>query len=180
MKKLNVNDKASLAMSGIALMLSIVAYVNGEIKGASEQQRTMRSQLTNVLGRIISSNLENTKAFRDAGQSDPFYYQQVSSILNQQNAFLLQQAMYVSEQIPSLVTTVELNTIALANASAGDIVVAERYYKRAIDTSPSDYYKSLATRSYATFLFPQRRFEEGRDQFRKAVSLLKKKKGVTS
>lgn len=173
MEKLSVKDKIGLATSGIALVLSIVAFVNSEIKGASEKQRTMRSQLTDVLSRIISLNLENAKNFRDAGKSEPIYYQQVSSILNQQNAFLLQQAMYVAEQIPGLVTTAELNTIAVANANAGDLVVAETYHKRAIDAAPTDYYKALAMRSYAIFLFPQRRFEEGRELFRNAVTLLK-------
>lgn len=171
--KLSVKDRISLVTSGLALVLSLVAYINSEIKGTAEKQRTVRSQLTDVLSRIISLNLENARTFRDAGRGDPLYYQQVSSILNQQNAFLLQQAMYLSEQIPSLVTTVELNTIAVANANAGDLIVAEKYYQRAIGAAPTDYYRSLAIRSYAAFLFPQRRFEEGREEFRKAVTLLK-------
>lgn len=171
-EKLSLRDKIALVTSGLALILSAIAFVNSEIKGVSEKQRTIRSQLTDVLSRIIALNLENARTYRDAGK-DPFYYQQVSGILNQQNAFLLQQAMYLSEQIPSLVSAVELNTIAAGNANAGDLVIAEKYYKRAIDSAGNDYYRSLATRSYAAFLFPQRRFEEGRDEFRKAVTLLK-------
>jgi len=38
--------------------------------------------------------------------------------------------------------------------------------------SQNNYYRSLAVRSYANYLFPQRRFEEGRENFRKAISLL--------
>lgn len=171
-ERLGLKEKIAFITSGLALLLSIVAFFNSEMKGRLEVQRTIRSQLTNVLTQIISLNLENAKASRDAAK-DPLLYYQVSSILNQQNGFLLQQAIYLSEQIPSLVTTVELNTIATANANVGDLVVAEKYYKRAIDSAPTDYYRSLSVRSYAAFLFPQRRFEEGRDQFRRAVTLLK-------
>ncbi len=100
------------------------------------------------------------------------YFQSLSSILNQQNAFLLQQATYLAEQVPDLVTAVEYNTIASATANAGDLIAAEKYYKKAIDVSPNNYYRSLSIRSYANYLFPQRRFEEARENFRKAISLL--------
>ena len=39
--------------------------------------------------------------------------------------------------------------------------------------APSDNFLALATRSYAAFLFPQRRSEEGREQFRRSIALLK-------
>jgi len=89
-----------------------------------------------------------------------------------QNAFLLQQATYLTDEVPDLVTAVEYNTIATATANAGDLISAEKYYKKAIEVSPNNYYRSLAIRSYAAYLFPQRRFEEARENFEKAISLL--------
>lgn len=120
----------------------------------------------------MSTSLENAKLYHERAENDPVYYQTVSSILNQQNAFLLQQATYLTDQVPELVTAIEYNTIAAATANAGDLISAERYYKKAIEVSPNSYYRSLAVRSYANYLFPQRRFEEARENFRKAVSLL--------
>lgn len=146
---------------------------NTEIKTRYEKGRIIRSQLTDVLGRITKLNIENAKSFKDYGQKDPAYHQTISSILNQENTSLLQQAMYLSEQIPDLVSAVDLNTIAVANANAGDLILAEEFYKKAIEKSGNDYYKALATRSYGGFLFPQRRFEEARQQYRNSVSLLK-------
>lgn len=172
-EKLSIKDKITLATSVCAILLSILAFINSEIKGDAERKRTIRSQLTDVLSRIIMTDLENAKFFHDLGPVDQRYYQQLSSILNQHNAFLLQQAMYLSEQIPQLVTTPDLTTIAVANANTGDLILAEEFHKKAIEASPNDYYRSIAMRGYAIFLFPQRRFEEGREQFRKAVTLLK-------
>jgi tetratricopeptide (TPR) repeat protein len=154
-------------------MISLVATAISLIRGKYEKQRAVRSQITDVLSRIVSTKLENAKLFYDAVDKSPDYYQAISGMLNQQNAFLLHQAIYLTDQVPELVTAVEYNTLAFANADSGDLILAERYYRKAIDVSSNDFYKSLAIRSYAIFLFPQRRFEEAREHFRKAVSLLK-------
>lgn len=166
-------DKISIFISILALVISIIATINTEVKTKYEKSRIIRSQLTDVLGRITKLNIENAKNFKEYGQDDPAYHQIISSILNQENASLLHQAMYLSEQIPNIVSAVDLNTIAYANANAGDLVLAEVFFLKAIDRSSNDLYKALATRSYANFLFPQRRFEEARQQYRKSVSLLK-------
>ena len=105
-------------------------------------------------------------------QSDPTYFQAVSSILNQQNTFLLNQATYLAEQVPTLMTAVEYNTIAMATANAGDLIAADRYYKKAVDVAPNAYFRSLASRSYANFLFSQHRFDEARRLFKQSVGLL--------
>jgi hypothetical protein len=171
--RFSLKDRITLLLSILAPLLSVAASINSELKGNAEHKRTVRGQLTDILSRLISINLENAKVMRDIGQTGSLYAQQVSSILSQQNAFLLDQAMYLSTQIPTLVTTVELNTIATANANAGNLIVAEQFYRRAIDSAPSDNFLALATRSYAAFLFPQRRSEEGREQFRRSIALLK-------
>ena len=93
--------------------------------------------------------------------------------LGQQNGFLLDQAFYLADQIPRLATTYEFNTIAGASFAAGNAMAAEKYNLKAIEVAHSEVYKAQATRSYAVFLFSQRRFVEGRAQFNKALALLK-------
>lgn len=171
--KIEFKDIVSIMISVLALIISIVATINTEKKANTEKERTIRSQLTDVLSRIIALNLENAKLFKETASSDPAYYQNVSSILNQENSFLLHQAVYLTGQIPNLVSAFELNTIAVAHANAWDMLIAEQYHKKAIQFCHNDFNKSLATRSYANFLFTQRRFEEGREQFRQAIILLK-------
>ena len=166
-------DVVTVSISVSALIISAVATTISIIRGQKEKQRTVRNQITEVLSRIIAGKIENAKLYHETAEKTPEYFQALSSILNQQNAFLLNQAVYLTDQVPELVTAVEYNTLAAANSDAGDLIMAERYYSKAITVCPNDYYKSLAIRSYAGFLFAQRRLEEAREEFRKAVSLLK-------
>lgn len=169
-----VKDKIALGISIIALTLSIGSTVFGERRAAFEKERTIKTDLSNTLSRVMSLSKENAVLFRDFSldeQNQP-YFQLQSSNISQENTFLIQQAMYLANEIPDLVTPVELNTIASSNAQAGDLPMAERYYLFAIEKSDDPYYATLAVRSYAAFLFPQRRFEEGREQYRQSLTKL--------
>lgn len=165
-------DKLAITLSGLAFALSLYATFTTERRASDEKGRTVRNQLTDVLGRLSSLQLENAKLMHEA-KGDPSYTWGVSVALNQQNGFLLDQAFYLADQIPSLVTTYEFNTIASASFGAGNVLRAEEYNLEAIEVAHSDLYKAQATRGYAVFLFSQRRFVEGRDQFNKALALLK-------
>jgi tetratricopeptide (TPR) repeat protein len=169
---METKDIISISISSLAFLLSAAATMISVVRSKYEKQRAIKKEITDTLSKIVSTALENAKLFRESAEKDPAYYQAVSSILNQQNAFLLQQATYLTDEVPDLVTAVEYNTIAAATANAGDLISAEKYYKKAIEVSPNNYYRSLAIRSYAAYLFPQRRFEEARENFKKAISLL--------
>jgi len=165
-------EKIPLALSILAFALSLFATLTTERRAADEKRRTVRNQLTDVLARVTSLQLENAKLMHEA-KDDAFYRQSVNLALGQQNGFLLDQAFYLADQIPALVTTYEFNTIASASFSAGNVLATEKYHLKAIEVAHSDLYKAQATRSYASFLFTQRRFVEGRHQFNKALTLLK-------
>ena len=169
---METKDIVSMSISLLAFILSLAATTISLIRSKYEKQRAIRKEITDTLGKIVATAIDNAKLFHEIAEKDPRYFESVSSILGQQNAFLLQQATYLTDQVPELVTAVEYNTIAAATANAGDLIAAEKYYRKAIDVSPNDYYRSLAIRSYANYLFPQRRFEEAREYFRKAISLL--------
>lgn len=169
---MEAKDLGALVLSIAAFCLSIYATVRAERKSTDERQRTVRGQLTDVLGRLTALSLEGVKLQHEAKDEQDFL-QAVSQILGQQNGFLLDQAVYLSDQIPNLVTTYEFNTIASANATAGNLLIAEKYFTKAVEVAPNDLYRALAVRSYAVFLYPQGRLNEGREQFRRAVGLLK-------
>jgi tetratricopeptide (TPR) repeat protein len=169
---METKDLLSLALALAAFCLSIYATLTAQRKSVDERQRTIRGQLTDILAKLTALQLEAAKLQHEA-KDDLDYLLYVNNVLGQQNGFFLDQAVYLSEQIPSLVTTYELNTIALANTNAGNFLQAERYYLKAIEIAPSDRYKALAVRSYASFLYPQGRLNEGREQFRRALDLMK-------
>jgi len=170
---MQVENTAAVLISGMALLLSIVATVISIHRKKRESQRIIRSQLTDVLSRIVSTNLESIKLQHRKARKNPEYYNAIVGILSQQSASLLQQALYLIEQIPGLVASIEYGTIATANLNAGDIIQAENYYQKAIQVASNEYYRSLAIRNYGLFLFQHHRFEEARDQYRKSISCLK-------
>ena len=161
-------DLASNGLALLALAFSIYATFKAEKNSREERKRTIRGQLTDVLGKLTSLNIDGAKLAHEA-RGDKNYAEFIGSALSQQNGFLLDQADFLSEQIPALVTTYEFNTIALACVNAGDTMRAEKYHRRAIAVAPPGLYKSQATRSYALFLFGQGRPKEGRQHFRSGV-----------
>lgn len=167
-------DKVALGISLIALALSIGSTVIGEQRASLEKERSIKAELSSTLSRVMSLSKENAVLLRDfmGDEENQLYFELQSSNISQENTFLIQQAMYLANEIPDLVTPVELNTIASSNAQAGDLAMAEKYYVLAIEKSKDPYFLALAIRSYAAFLFPQRRFEEGRAQFKESLTKL--------
>lgn len=167
-------DKIALGISIVALTLSISNTIIGENRASFEKKRNIRSELSNVLSRIMDLSKENTELIRDymLDDNNQVFFRNQSSNIVQENTFLIQQAMYLSNIILNDVTPVELNTIANANANSGDLPMAEKYFVLAIKQSKDPYYSTLAIRSYGAFLFPQRRFEEAREQFRLSLKQL--------
>lgn len=136
-----------------------------------ERRLALRSNLTDLLSKIIRAQLDNAKLFKDHA-NDAAYMQIVSSTLNQENAFLLNEATMLMEQIPDFVGAVEYNTVAYSFVNAGEVARAEEYYRRAINVAKSPFERTTAQRSFASFLFSMGRFEEARALYRDALNQL--------
>jgi tetratricopeptide (TPR) repeat protein len=117
--------------------------------------------------------LEHARLMSGEAKGNVAMQQQIDGILGQRISALLNQAVYLTRQAPSQVTAVDYNTIAYVSATAGNLVLAETNFLKAIETSPDDTSRSGALRSYAQFLFSQRRFEEGRKCFSDAATLVR-------
>jgi tetratricopeptide (TPR) repeat protein len=73
---------------------------------------------------------------------------------------------------PNVGFDVELIAVATALATMGDLPLAEVYFKKAIEKSPSAYYKVVNLSMYAGFLFQQSRYAEGRGIYRDSLACL--------
>lgn len=163
-------DDIAIWISLLAFVLSLVATFSSERRAREERRRTLRVQLSDVLDRLSSLQLENARLLHEA-RGDTAYVQSVGAALAQQNGFLLDQASFLAREIPSLVTTYEYNTLATASFAAGDVIATEDYHRQAIRSAGLPLYEAQATRGYAVFLFSQRRFPEARAQFAAALAL---------
>jgi hypothetical protein len=170
---METKDIATLVLSGLALCVSAVAFWVSYQRGQAEQLRAIRQQLTETTDKITETQLEYSRLMFGEAKDNIAMQQSVDGILGQRTSSLLHQAVYLTTLAPALVTAVDYNTIAYVSANAGDLVVAETNYVKAIQACLNESSRSAATRSYAVFLFSQRRFEEGRKAFRDAATLIK-------
>jgi tetratricopeptide (TPR) repeat protein len=168
---MSLQDSLPITLSAVSLVLSVISGIYTFFTKKYETQRTIRFQLSDVFERIFSNDLESIKVAQQAGLGDS-YRQAQGAQFNQQRYFLLHQAMRLADQIEELVTDVEYNTIAYTCGNVGDLVNADKFYRRAIGSTPTVVAKVLAIQSYANFLFFQHRFEEGRKQFDEATRLI--------
>jgi tetratricopeptide (TPR) repeat protein len=145
-------------------------------RGKYEQQRAVRNQLTDVLKQIAEVRIEFVKQSHQSAQQEFQYFQNViAPELGQQLMSLLGQAKYLVEQdvIRNSITSVEYNTLAITSAQYGQLCWAEEYYRKSIDACKNDYYyKALAIKSFAVFLFFQHRMEEARTLFKQSIDML--------
>jgi hypothetical protein len=169
-----------------AFLISNVSAVIAYRSAKRERQRSIRTQITDVLGRIVANQLAHANLRFDTqvelqqqqhgqggGQAQLQKLQYLGSVYGQQSAFLLDQVKYLTDQVPELVTTVEYNTLAAVNADAGNWMEAEHYYVKAIQIARNTVQTALATNSYARFLFNSERPEEGRRKVAEAIAMMK-------
>ena len=169
---METKDIATVALSALALCVSLAAFQVSYTRGRREQLRAIRQQLAETTDKIAESQLEHTKLMFGDAKADVALQRSVSGIVSQRMSALLNQAVYLTTQAPSLVSAVDYGTIASVSASTGDLALAETNYRKAIAACPTDFARSGMTRSYGNFLFSQRRFEEGRATCRNAVTLI--------
>lgn len=173
---MQLKDIVSLLISILAFVLSFIVTIYTIVVGILDKKRTIRTQLTDVFNKMFDANLESIKQNIDLLDKDQYYIQSVNQQFSQQFAALLEQAMYLANQIAKDVTTIEYNTLAAANAGIQQYALANTYARKSIEVCPPKdlYYQALATRGYASMLFPQGNIKEGRVQFDSALKLLAK------
>lgn len=130
----------------------------------------MRQQITDVVTKLILLAAEQSKLWHEnANNKLEFHVVGMHKIINQQRSSFARQAIYLIEQVPSLVSDIEYATVADALAGIGDVPRAEAFYLEAIKNSKHRIYKIWNIRSYARFLYDNNRYEEGRKYYREAL-----------
>src|SRR5262249_4819929 len=132
---------------------------------------TVRDQLSGIvqeLIKVLRENEEHQKAL--PMQQDSSFFRRSASI-QQTLAALCRQAAGLIELAPEIVFDIEFSVLALATELVGDIPEAEHYWKEAVKSSPTDYYRIINTRAYGAFLIRQGEQERGRKLLEEALSI---------
>jgi hypothetical protein len=169
--KLEVKDVLTFSLSMLALSLSILSTYISTRQKKFETQRTLRIQLTDVLGKIAALNLELAK-IPVTGASASGLTTGMKGHLIDQKRFLVRQATYISDQIPQLVSPFEYLLIAGTFADIQDVYRAEQFFRKAIEhVGQDDLDLGIITRGFARFLFTYGEPDLAREQYSAAVGI---------
>ncbi|UVM34386.1 hypothetical protein [Pseudomonas sp. B21-019] len=158
------------ATAGVAgLVLSLITL----LMKSGENNRTIRSQLTDVLARLNAVAAESRKYRIETAKERLTPDQRAMfGFYNDQRLFLVGQARYLIEQIPDHVSHSELSLVAQALGTVGDHELACHYWENSFEKSPSNYIRGIHSRGFASYLFGQGYTELGRYRFKSSISLI--------
>lgn len=163
-----------LLVSLAAFIVSLVVAITTARSGKAEEQRTVRYQLTDTFNQLFATSLQVEQQQQGYESGSYEQLQNRNSLFNQQFLSLLGQATFLANKIKEMVTPVEYNTLAIANASVGEFALANKYAQSAIDRCDKDdlNLKARATASYGMILYMQSNFQDGNARFQEAVAML--------
>ena len=168
-----MKDKITIAVSVLALVFSFASATISFQLQKGDSQRTAKELLSKTVAELIDLNTKTaTLWFTPEDHRNTLYYQQVS-IMSQKAASLTRQALYIANNNPNIVTDVDFATIAQGLVIVGDNLLADNYWRKAVETSPTNFYKVVNLRGYADFLFRQGSHELARESYQKSLKVFK-------
>jgi len=166
-----MNDPIAVAVSILAFVVSLVStFLTLRLQSKSGTEAAL-DQLGEITQKIIDTLSERSELESlDPHRRDVSYYSKLSS-LNYKLSLLARQADYLIELESPIVSDVQYCLIALGLAQIGDVDTAQKYWELGIAKSPSDFYRIVNLRGYASFLFIQGNCEAGAVQYQNALKI---------
>ena len=149
----------------------MISTVIGFSRQKTQMRTTVRDQLSGVVQELNKVLFENQELQTTLPmQQDSRFFRRSASI-QESLATLCRQATALIELAPEIVFDIEFSVLARATEVVGDFPEAERYWKEAVKSSPTDYYRIINTRGYGAFSLRQGEHERGRRLFEEALSI---------
>jgi len=178
LSSLSENDKLTLSLSLLALVMSIVAVVVGQIQQNRQLRNATRDQLVEIVGKLIDARQELSIAEGDFNclqrptPQDIGRFDVLAESLNHKLTSLAREASAVMEVKGVSCFDVELIAIANALATAGDIEGAERLYRLAVEKASNPFFRSLNLSLLADHLMRINDVETARRVYAESVAVL--------
>jgi hypothetical protein len=166
----------STITSTLALLFSFgTTYVSYKRVEAQDIQNS-RTELRGVLQRLSTLPRDDYE-IKKKYANDPASAVYLSSLFNQENSFLAQQAAEIADRIPNYITASEYYAIqtGLFNSAKQDQAV--RYLEKAIEKARNPNDEVAALRTKATLFFVNGRAADGRQIFAMALAVFEKYPG---
>ena len=160
----------TICISILALIVSVLSAIFSVSRQNIQIQTSVRDQLGSVVQDLIKT-LADCSTLLSQDRSNPSWYS-TNATLSTKLQSLSRHATALIEQEPATVTDIEYSVIAQASAMANDLPQALIYWKKAVKSSPSSYYKVVNLRSFANFQYTQGRYEEGKALYQEALGIM--------
>ena len=159
-----------------ALLVSLVTTTISYLHTKEQDIQNQKTELRALLQRMISLPKENYNVL-NLSNENPNMSANISSLINQENVLLYNQAVNLINSIPqNRISAIECYTLASCLANSGNYYEALEFIKKALE-KVSDFETELgAARTYAQLLFRTSEYENGRIQFEKTLTLFDKYK----
>jgi tetratricopeptide (TPR) repeat protein len=160
----------TIGISIIALIVSVLSVIFSLKNQSIQIQTTVRDQLDSVVQDLVKT-LADSFISLSQDRSNPSWYS-TNAVLSMKLSSLSRHAKALIEQEPATVTDIEYSVVAQACSMANDLPQASIYWQKAVESSPSPYYKVVNLRSFADFQYRQGRYEEGRALYQQALGIM--------
>jgi tetratricopeptide (TPR) repeat protein len=167
---LQTKDRVTIYISAVALGVSIISFYISVRQKRREDQRTLRSQLMDILAKIVLLNLEDAK-LPPPGMLPSGTPSNIKAFFNDQRRVLVRQAVYIIGQMKPPPGSFEYLMIAVTYDNIDDVNSAKRYFETALQRAEDDINRGIITRSYARFCFSQGEYDSARERYGKAVEI---------
>ncbi len=164
-------DQWTILISGLALVISLIALIISIVQKNKETERTIRKNLSDTLESMSKITLEFAKLKQNNDSYNSPGVVELRRIYNTQRRVLIAHADYLATNYDKLVTDIDCNVLAGAFSASGDSQKANYYWEKTVGKSPSNPIRHMNLRGYARFLFYQGKFQLGRSKYEEALKL---------
>lgn len=163
---LETKDFFTLFLSFLAIIISVSSYIQKK----SENQISLRKQLTEFLEKLTEINLESAKFMHQRLNSKDDLPPDYVKHLNDRRRFLVRQAAFIADKLENKDMVDGYEYLLLANNFnvTDDLKRAEKFFKEAIKSNVK-LDRGMAHRKYGQFLFTLNRKKEAEEQFKNAL-----------
>jgi tetratricopeptide (TPR) repeat protein len=165
---------ASTLIALLALVFSFGTTYVSDRRTSAQDIENQRAELRALLQRIVllpRENLENAQKYANDANTQRF----LSASLNQENSFLLRQAVEIAKKLPrDRISAAELYTIAVALENSYDLDSSMQFLDLALQSATTFNDEIGALRDKASLLFMTGKPEAGRVEYQKALDIFSK------
>lgn len=168
---METKDIVIIALSTAGFCFSIASFAITFTQKSRESKYGIRNALTDVIAKLTDVDMAHSKLVLEFGSSADDKIVTIKRNYNAQRRYLAEHGEFLYNQISHLVSDIDCSALARAFDAVGDSSRGEKYWKSAVEKSPSNVLLATNLRGMARFYFGQGNASLGRDTFRSALTL---------